>query len=333
MNLVIPDCYNGAELSLAGTVATACSNRVVEISYELNGGDPVMLCQECGLDPDFGFTIDLAEGDNTLTVTAYDDQGGVSSVSGVLHPDALPPTIACPVDGVSAEAIRPCGAFVEFEVTVADNCDTAPTLVCTPPSGSLFPPGETLVTCTATDVAGNVAECAFTVTVSGGPEFPAPTITEVTPAVIGITGGTPMTVSGTGFTIDDEVLVDGVPMLYPGAVSAEELQGVAPSLPEGPHTVEILRCGEIVATLENACQSGGLPRLFLFDPRWAFARGGNQVTIYGTNFLPTTQIRFGFSAPGGTENLLRNATVSEDGTTIIGEVPPLPVTELLGPRD
>jgi Zn-dependent metalloprotease len=57
------------------------------------------------------------------------------------------------------------------------------------------------------------------------------------------------------------------------------------------------------------------------------------VTIRGINFLPTTRIRMGFPAPNGTENLLMDATVSADGTTIIGRVPPLPDTELLGSRD
>jgi hypothetical protein len=34
-----------------------------------------------------------------------------------------------------------------------------------PPSGSAFPIGSTVVTCTATDTAGNVSQCTFVVTV------------------------------------------------------------------------------------------------------------------------------------------------------------------------
>jgi hypothetical protein len=34
-----------------------------------------------------------------------------------------------------------------------------------PPSGSLFLPGATTVTCTATDFSGNQATCQFNVTV------------------------------------------------------------------------------------------------------------------------------------------------------------------------
>ena len=38
-------------------------------------------------------------------------------------------------------------------------------MLCTPPSGSCFPPGVTTVTCTATDASANTATCSFTVTV------------------------------------------------------------------------------------------------------------------------------------------------------------------------
>jgi hypothetical protein len=37
--------------------------------------------------------------------------------------------------------------------------------VSVPPSGSFFPPGSTLVNCTATDFSGNQSTCQFTVTV------------------------------------------------------------------------------------------------------------------------------------------------------------------------
>jgi hypothetical protein len=39
--------------------------------------------------------------------------------------------------------------------------------MCTPPAGSVFPIGTTVVTCTASDMAGNTADCSFTVTLRG----------------------------------------------------------------------------------------------------------------------------------------------------------------------
>jgi hypothetical protein len=54
---------------------------------------------------------------------------------------------------------------VTFEATCSDNCGDC-TVACVPPSGSFFPVGDTTVTCTATDTAGNTGTCTFTVTVN-----------------------------------------------------------------------------------------------------------------------------------------------------------------------
>ena len=57
------------------------------------------------------------------------------------------------------------GAVARIQVTAIDDCDPAPTVTCDPPSGSTFPAGETVVTCTAVDSLGKLSTCAFTVTV------------------------------------------------------------------------------------------------------------------------------------------------------------------------
>jgi hypothetical protein len=54
--------------------------------------------------------------------------------------------------------------IVNYPMPIAnDNCGVA-SVVCSPPSGSAFPVGQTIVTCTATDTAGNIAGCTFKVT-------------------------------------------------------------------------------------------------------------------------------------------------------------------------
>ena len=55
-------------------------------------------------------------------------------------------------------------------VSAVDAEDPTPSLVCVPPSGSLFPPGATTVTCIATDFAGNQSTCRFEVNVRSGAE-------------------------------------------------------------------------------------------------------------------------------------------------------------------
>lgn len=332
MNLTLPSCAGSGTINLAGSVITRCANPVVEIAYQLNDDPPVSVCTDCGENPSFTFSVGLSPDSNRIKVTAYDAQGGETSIHGDILADTLPPTIQCSPD-IVAEADRPCGAQVFYTVTAVDNCDDAPTLECTPASGSLFPRGETIVHCVATDRVGNRTECSFTVTVNQGVSFVPPTVTRISPRLVGVEGGTPITLQGDNLLADDIVLIDGLPLLDVVWISANELRGQTPALATGSHTVQIQRCGELVASLSDACVSGTLPRIFGFEARQAFARGGNLVTVHGTNFLPETQIRIGFAAANRADSLLKSTQVSPDGSQITGIVPPLPTAELLGPRD
>ena len=75
------------------------------------------------------------------------------------------------------------GVQVTYTVTAEDNVDGTATLdernvltqddvggsitiSCNPPSGSVFPIGETVVECTATDEAGNIGRASFMITVA-----------------------------------------------------------------------------------------------------------------------------------------------------------------------
>jgi hypothetical protein len=81
-------------------------------------------------------------------------------------PDTNPPTITCPESILIDD--RPGngrGEVIAFEATAFDEEDPTPSLVCVPPSGSLFSRGTTTVTCTATDFSGNQATCQFSVTI------------------------------------------------------------------------------------------------------------------------------------------------------------------------
>ncbi len=81
--------------------------------------------------------------------------------------DTVAPTISCPPPVFEFDALGSApGEPVSFTVTAEDDHDLSPDVVCTPPSGSTFPRGTTLVTCTATDASGNEASCQFTVTVA-----------------------------------------------------------------------------------------------------------------------------------------------------------------------
>lgn len=79
--------------------------------------------------------------------------------------DGIAPTLTCPSNLV-VEGDSPLGAtVVEYEVLVDDNTEPAPVPDCWPVSGASFPFGQTLVTCSATDGAGNSSSCGFEVLV------------------------------------------------------------------------------------------------------------------------------------------------------------------------
>jgi HYR domain len=99
----------------------------------------------------------------TSTATSY---GGVTTRSVTIKRDATPPVLVVPTD-VAVDALTPAGAAVVYEATASDALDPAPAVSCSPPSGSVFPIGTTPVTCTATDVAGNVSSATFAVSVRG----------------------------------------------------------------------------------------------------------------------------------------------------------------------
>ncbi len=83
--------------------------------------------------------------------------------------DDTPPILA----GIPADIVQPAdagsciGAVVSWtDPTATDLCDLAPIVACSPPSGSFFPVGVSMVTCTATDACGNVATSTFSVEVT-----------------------------------------------------------------------------------------------------------------------------------------------------------------------
>jgi Tol biopolymer transport system component len=100
---------------------------------------------------------------------AAGDTNGVSDVflALVTWGDDVPPALTVPAWTVVAPADRPDGAVVTYEVTASDAVDPNPTVSCEPPSGSVFPIGDTTVNCTATDASGNIGTGSFSVHVQG----------------------------------------------------------------------------------------------------------------------------------------------------------------------
>src|SRR5690606_5015959 len=104
-------------------------------------------------------------GTTTVTATETDSEGNsIDCTFTVTVEDKQAPVVTCPGDMTVSTDAGSCFAVVNFEATVDDNCPGA-TVSYVPASGSQFQIGQTLVTATATDAAGNTSTCTFTVTV------------------------------------------------------------------------------------------------------------------------------------------------------------------------
>ena len=79
--------------------------------------------------------------------------------------DRTAPTVTVPADK-SLRTRNRAGVPVRYAASATDLVDGAVPATCTPPSGTVFPSGARVVTCSATDRAGNSARAEFTVTVA-----------------------------------------------------------------------------------------------------------------------------------------------------------------------
>jgi hypothetical protein len=165
------------------TATTASGSTVVTYPTPAATGQDVTVM--CTPPSGSGFPV----GTTVVNCKASNAQGVVSCSFNVTVQPPPPPTISCPPDQVITSN-NPVGAIVDYPAPTATN---AATVVCDPPSASIFPPGTTKVTCTATNVVGS-ASCSFNVTVNAPPSItcspdiivisPTPTTVQYVPPIV-----------------------------------------------------------------------------------------------------------------------------------------------------
>jgi X-Pro dipeptidyl-peptidase len=113
-----------------------------------------------------GATITLNSRASKVSLPVVGGYRSLVAAAGLV-PETVPPVFS-PVQGDIDVSTASAGAVVTWPAPVAtDNEDPAPSVSCDHASGSTFPVGSTLVTCTATDADGNVGVERFTVLVRG----------------------------------------------------------------------------------------------------------------------------------------------------------------------
>jgi hypothetical protein len=132
-------------------------------------------------EPSVAYSVDagttLGLGLHPITATGTDLAGNSASCAfNLTVRDTTAPALACP-GTVSTSATGPEGAVVSFgPALVSDAVTPSPVVLYSRDSGTVFPLGSTTVTVSATDLAGNAAQCNFTAVVSdtAGPTLQCP---------------------------------------------------------------------------------------------------------------------------------------------------------------
>ncbi|GEL69076.1 FG-GAP-like repeat-containing protein [Myxococcus virescens] len=101
-------------------------------------------------------------GRHAVTLTAHDGEDSAVCQATVKVVDTTLPSILCPAPQV-LECVAG-GAEATYTARAEDNCGPV-SVTCTPPDGSRFPLGRSVVDCNAVDGSGNACGCAFSVTV------------------------------------------------------------------------------------------------------------------------------------------------------------------------
>ena len=104
-----------------------------------------------------------------LTYTVSDAQSSASVTRTVNVVDTTRPRLTGPAAFMHTTTNQ-SGDNIIMTVVATDLCDAGPVITCVPPSGSFFPPGDTVVICSAQDTSGNTSEpISVTVTVNRTP--------------------------------------------------------------------------------------------------------------------------------------------------------------------
>ena len=147
-----------ADITAEATGASGATVTFDASATDAVDGSPAVTCS-----PASGSTYAL--GTTAVTCSATDAAGNKGTASfKVTVQDTTAPVVTVPAD-MTAEATGPTGAMVTFSASATDLVDGIITPSCSPASSSTFKLGETTVTCSATDGAGNKGSASFNVTV------------------------------------------------------------------------------------------------------------------------------------------------------------------------
>ena len=174
--------------------AEATSGAGAAVSFTVTATDSAtILCS-----PASGSTFPLG---TTLVTCSASTAGGTSSDSfHITIVDTTPPSLTLP-GTINKGATSPTGAVVTFSATASDLVDGSTPVFCNPPSGSTFPIGTTVVTCSSSDSRFNTTTGTFLVIVTA--DVTPPVLTLPSNITAEATSASGAVVTYTATAIDD----------------------------------------------------------------------------------------------------------------------------------
>ncbi|MFC1706259.1 IPT/TIG domain-containing protein, partial [Planctomycetota bacterium] len=142
------------------------------------------------------------------------------------------------------------------------------------------------LTANDTDAIEDAIAKGGTVSTSG------PRITGVSPLAGLASGGTTVTVTGTGFATGAAVYLGGATCTVPVATGTQ-ITMVTPARPHGRATVAVVNPDGATAALANAFNSAATPTLTAISPIHGPTTGSATLTLTGQNFLPGMTVTVG----------------------------------------
>jgi hypothetical protein len=170
--------------------------------------------------------------------------------------------------------------------------------------GEIAPGAEVVFTFAATDWAMATASAEQRLPVQRPPR-----VQRITPSRGGTAGGTDVVISGSGFTPDAQLLVDGLPLTGGGVrIDANMITGHMPPHAAGTATL-VVRTGPGVVSPGIQFDYFAPPTLERLSTDWGLVDQDTSVEIWGSNFTTQTHVLLGPSL--STAVRVKSDTVSD----------------------
>ena len=221
------------------------------------------------------------------TFTTLPNPPVVSALSPVAGPEAGGTTVTITGENLSGASAVKFGALAASSYTVSGVGSVTATA----------PPGAGTVDVTVTTPGGTSATGA-------ADRFryaPVPVLTKLSPGKGGATGGTTVTIGGSGFTEATAVTFGAIPASSFVVGSDTSITAISPAGAPGTVEVTVRAPGGTTATSSNS-QFKYVPTVTAVRPTGGPVAGGTSVEVNGTGFVPGsagTRFSFGTVKAGG----------------------------------